>query len=407
MVHVTVSDDICPASVYNNSLTGDNPASVYNNSLTGDNPASMYNNSLTGDNQTWLYPHNTNITADSLFRTYTVYVVWSIITSVGSVGNVIVIQTMYFHGDRSATSYYIINLALTDLAFILIVVPFTLSMFITHDWLFGNGICKLVMYMIYVTLQATCLTLTAMAIDRYFAIVHPIKSINSRTPQMSIMISVGIWVASLCLSIPFLLFNKEVTEDGQHTYCRDDWPNETWRKGVALAVVMTTYVIPLTIIIVCYTQILKHISRRRIRITEENEQLSPNELQTNQRERYRKKVTKMVAIVVILFASLWLPIHVFNLCVFYLPGFPKTSLMLDLKVVALTLCYSNSCVNPFVYAFHGDGFRRAFRKSLASCARNNRVRPVVQSEAWHTNDGRDIRGPVRSRVTGYSSTTGL
>ena len=115
----------------------------------------------------------------------------------------------------------------------------------------------------------------------------------------------------------------------------------------------------------------------------------------------------MVAIVVILFAFLWFPIHVFNVCLHYLPNFPKTSLMLDVKVVAHTLCYSNSCVNPFVYAFHGDGFRRAFRKSLASCARNNRVRPVVQSEAWHTNDGRETRGQARSRVLGYSSTTGF
>ncbi|ESO83111.1 hypothetical protein LOTGIDRAFT_60475, partial [Lottia gigantea] len=62
----------------------------------------------------------------------------------GTVGNSLVIFTMVRHGDRSATSYYIIDLALADLAFITISFPLTSSMFADKNWLYGAFMCKLV-----------------------------------------------------------------------------------------------------------------------------------------------------------------------------------------------------------------------------------------------------------------------
>ncbi len=44
-----------------------------------------------------------------------------------------------------------------------------------------------------VTAQATCATLTAMSIDRYYAITDPLKALKSRTPRVAIVVSVCIW----------------------------------------------------------------------------------------------------------------------------------------------------------------------------------------------------------------------
>ena len=38
------------------------------------------------------------------------------------------------------------------------------------------------------------MTLTAMTIDRYYAIVHPIRSLEHRTPKMAVLVSVIIWL---------------------------------------------------------------------------------------------------------------------------------------------------------------------------------------------------------------------
>lgn len=80
--------------------------------------------------------------------------------------------------------------------------------------------------------------------------------------------------------------------------------------------------------------------------------------------RRRKKVAKIVAAVVILFAITWLPIHLFHLCFYLMSNFPMTQTMYNLKIIAHTLSYTNSCLNPFVYTIMGDNFRKAFRESL-------------------------------------------
>jgi len=84
-------------------------------------------------------------------------------------------------------------------------------------------------------------------------------------------------------------------------------------------------------------------------------------------------VTKLVASVVIVFAVSWLPIHVLNLWFKIDPFFPRTPAMYLMKIIAHTLSYSNSCVNPFVYAFLSDGFRKAFRKTFPSVANRYKI----------------------------------
>ncbi|KAK6166877.1 hypothetical protein SNE40_023487 [Patella caerulea] len=156
---------------------------------------------------------------------------------------------------------------------------------------------------------------------------------------------------------------------------------------VSILVVLTTYFVPLIIIVVCYTLILKHLWNNRL-INRREDNIPMNSAQTtsmsNPQERRRKKVTKMVAIVVILFATFWFPIHAYNLCFTLLDNFPLTKTSIDIKVFALTLSYASSFVNPFVYAFMGDGFRRAFRRSFPQVTRGGRIAPGIQSEGGNS-----------------------
>lgn len=92
-----------------------------------------------------------------------------------------------------------------------------------------------------------------------------------------------------------------------------------------------------------------------------------------QQEKRRKRVTKLVASVVIVFALFWLPIHILNLWFKLDPGFPRTPTMLMFKIASHTLSYANSCVNPFVYAFLSDGFRKAFRKTFPFIAQRYKI----------------------------------
>ncbi|KAL3831314.1 hypothetical protein ACJMK2_023082 [Sinanodonta woodiana] len=309
-------------------------------------------------------------------------VVWGFLTFVGSFGNALVIYTLIRYGDKNATNYFVINLAISDFAFIVIVVPFTATMYAIPDWIFGNGMCKITMYMIYVTLHATCLTLTAMTIDRYCAIVYAVRSMNWRTPRASLIICFVVWLVSFLFSLPFAIFFRTVDDlDPQrHIYCTEKWPEpiEVWNKGSIIGVVTTTYVVPLSVIIFCYTRILKTLWQTRGQV--QSNGISSIKAQAH--ERRRKRVTKMVASVVLVFAAFWLPIHIINLWMKLDKGFPRSDQMFAFKIFAHTLSYANSCVNPIVYAFLSDGFRKSFRKSFPNLVRRfGLCRGVVEEPA--------------------------
>jgi hypothetical protein len=78
-------------------------------------------------------------------------VIWSLLFIVGTFGNALVIYVMVRYGDRKTTNCYIVNLAIADLAFVLLVIPFTAMHYVLHSWTIGSFVCKLQVYVIYVS----------------------------------------------------------------------------------------------------------------------------------------------------------------------------------------------------------------------------------------------------------------
>lgn len=78
---------------------------------------------------------------------------WGLLVIIGSVGNGLVIYTLGRNGETSPTNVYVINLALADLTYLIIVIPITTVAFAVEEWIFGDAMCKISNYMIYVSIQ--------------------------------------------------------------------------------------------------------------------------------------------------------------------------------------------------------------------------------------------------------------
>lgn len=89
---------------------------------------------------------------------YTVIVpaIWIFLVTIGVVGNGLVIYTLMKNGEVTVTNCYIVNLAVADLTFLVVVVPFTAASYATPDWIFGDFICRTATYMIYVSFFFIC-----------------------------------------------------------------------------------------------------------------------------------------------------------------------------------------------------------------------------------------------------------
>ena len=131
-----------------------------------------------------------------------------------------------------------------------------------------------------------------------------------------------------------------------------------------LGAFLSMYALPLIIILMCYAKILVIVWRKTSAGTES--------AQAHERSiRQKRKITRMVFIVVLLFAVCWAPIH----CIILWEQFKteqKSSLTTEmaitvLRLFAFCLSYANSLTNPFIYAFTTASFKKHFKKVL-SCS---------------------------------------
>ena len=96
-------------------------------------------------------------------------VIFGLITVCGVVGNSLVIYVICRHGSmKTVTNYYIINIAITDIAFLVCCAPFTASLYALPQWIFGRFLCKFVFYMMQVSSLTTAnfSTLSYLALSR-------------------------------------------------------------------------------------------------------------------------------------------------------------------------------------------------------------------------------------------------
>ncbi|XP_072030045.1 G-protein coupled receptor 54-like isoform X1 [Amphiura filiformis] len=323
---------------------------------------------------------------------YIVPVILALITLIGLVGNSIVVFVIFYQGQlKTVTNYYIVNLAITDLAFLIACAPFTAALYATKDWMFGRFMCKFVFYLQQMTAQTTCITLVLLAIDRYKIIMHPIESLYKRTEKRFCFVVLVIWISSGLLAAPLIsVFDLKVELiECEHllVYCTEQWEVwetkqfkfDFWHRSYVIYTALVIYVIPLLVISVCYSIILSHLWKQELP-TDDSEAVL---YQKRVVYRRRRTVTRMVLAVMFAFAICWFPIHVMNIWSRFDPCFyiyHDNSLVTAMMGVAHGLIYLNSSINPILYAILGGNFRHHLRQMLA---RNPKMRKQSTSSIQH------------------------
>ncbi|XP_078572637.1 galanin receptor type 1-like [Branchiostoma floridae x Branchiostoma japonicum] len=290
-------------------------------------------------------------------------VVLGVIGVVGVIGNGLVILVIARSKDmRTVTNVYVVNMAVTDFAYLVFSVPPAAIVFAASEWPLGEAMCKGMHYLGRVTLQASCLTLTAMSIDRFCAIVLPFKTVNFRRTRVAIIISACIWISSFLISIPVALrFKTFIVPNavGTQTLCRETWQSQEAQKSYFIYLFVITYLVPVFISAVCGSLIVRQLIRSS-RMPRCN---------LDRHERKMRRVTAMVLGVTALFALLWLPNHAINLWRVMNPLVPGIIQVYRVKMAFTCLAFTNSALNPFVYTFFGENFKLGLRRLFPRCCK--------------------------------------
>lgn len=276
---------------------------------------------------------------------------YSLVFIIGLVGNILVLLVLMQHKRlKSMTSIYLLNLAVSDLLF-LFTLPFWIDYKLKDDWNFSDGTCKLLSGFYYTGLYSEIFFIILLTVDRYLAIVHAVFALQVRTVIFGLITSGGAWALALLASVPGFYFSK-IQWEFSHTTCSLHFPHETlkaWKQFQALKLNMLGLVLPLLVMIICYTEIIRILLKR------------PNEK--------KAKAVRLIFVIMVVFFLFWTP---YNLAIL-VSAFQdslfadecRQSKQLDLAIqVTEVIAYTHCCVNPVIYAFVGERFRRYLRQLL-------------------------------------------
>jgi len=120
--------------------------------------------------------------------------------------------------------------------------------------------CKIYGFVGGLTGTASIMTLAAIALDRYYVIVHPLNPFKRTTFTRAFLMISGVWIyAGIFSSLPLFGINK-YTSEGYLTSCSFDYLSDELSSRVFVFVFfLAAWLLPLTVISFSYINIFRMV----------------------------------------------------------------------------------------------------------------------------------------------------
>ncbi|XP_077050152.1 relaxin-3 receptor 1 [Siphateles boraxobius] len=287
-------------------------------------------------------------------------VVYILVCAIGLVGNslVLLIMRMKHCKQRTTINVFIINLAVTDIQFVLTLPFWAVDTALDFSWPFGDAMCKIILSVTVMNMYASVFFLTAMSITRYYSVSSATK--NSVRPPASCSVKwvcAFLWVVATLATAPTSIFST-VTNVAGEKLCLLKFPaGHYWLAFYHLQKIMIAFILPMLIISVSYLLLLRFVRKRNLNNTHSNRKIH---------------VTKSITVVVLSFFLCWMPNHAITfwgvLVKLNVIHWDEAYYIVHTYVFPVTVClaHTNSSLNPFIYCLT----TRALRKKLKNCLSN-------------------------------------
>lgn len=191
-----------------------------------------------------------------------------------------------------------------------------------------------------------------------------------RTPKNALNTICLVWALALVFSGPYLSYYTQMDLAGT-VVCIPAWESKP-RIIMDVCTFVFGYLVPVLVLGLTYARTIRYLWTSVDPVKDMSES-----------RRAKRKVTKMIIIVAALFCLCWLPHHVVILCMWF-GRFPLNHTTYVLRILSHLVAYTNSCLNPIVYALVSKHFRKGFRKVFSCSLRTREVNKVHVVQAVNT-----------------------
>ncbi|XP_049869911.1 opsin, ultraviolet-sensitive-like [Pectinophora gossypiella] len=285
--------------------------------------------------------------------------------TVGCVGNALVLL-MYFRcrSLRTPGNILVANLALSDF-FMLAKTP----VFIFNSFNLGPALgktgCIIYGFLGGLTGCTSIATLSAIALDRYWAVVRPLEPLRALTAVRARLLAVTAWLyAGVFSIIPALdIGYGHYVPEGYLTSCSFDYLTEDKAPRYFIFVFFcAAWLAPFCTISFCYLSIFRVVAfDRNVSAKNQEQRLSSRHVKEQAKRKAEIKLAFLVIAVIALFFISWTPYAIVAL----LGIFGKKDLITPISsMIPALFCKTTACINPFIYIITHPKFRSEFKKMI-------------------------------------------
>ncbi|XP_026165427.1 hydroxycarboxylic acid receptor 2 [Mastacembelus armatus] len=270
---------------------------------------------------------------------------------VGLPGNMIALWIFCFRMKLwKPHTLFLFNLVLAD--FLLIVsVPFRIHNHLRGEyWIFGQTWCQINLFMLAVNRSASIAFMTAVALDRYFKVVHPHHSISRMTLIQAGWLSGLLWAVVIALRIPLLTTNH-LYLNSSHSLCRSFGMYKEETVGIKVHYVAFTveFFLPWLVLLYCSARITCFLRQRQMH-----------------RLKKVQRSIRTVAVISLVFTICFMPGVIIGLWAVYIKKFHPEDCetyknVTTYFVLCIAFTYLNSTLDPLIYCFSSSIFHDTFK----------------------------------------------
>ena len=302
-----------------------------------------------------------NPTAEKIGKTFAYCLIFLVSLAGNTVIGIIVYKTKTM---RKPINFFIVNMAMSDLLLPIFFIPHRIQQLYIDSWLIGGplgqALCKLVYLLSAVSLIVSIQSLVLIAMDRFGAVVYPLRSplISSKLCPFFILAT---WIVAMAILSPHLFARKLVEDLKGRRVCIFDF-NEVFGESSSHPNYFVSYMvvfgfIPFVVIAILYIIIYLKLKSQR----------SPGVQSVNagqQRQQRERNVLKMAIAIVLEFGVCGLPYCISWILIFFASDMSSCGFQYFFPV-AQFLARANCAINPCIcFIFSGnyrEGLKTVFR----------------------------------------------